>query len=189
VARRCSCCQGALGGRIFTVLPKLQAALKTPIDSLGSKTFFSALPIRWGETAAKYSFAPRSVPEPEKRIDDRSPNRLGLDLAARLARGAIEYDVRAQAFVDEEKTPIEDPTREWDSPWVIVGKLTIPEQDPASERGKKLHAFVDTLSFDPWHAPEEFRPLGAMMRARAIAYRESVMERGAAAEPDGSESW
>jgi hypothetical protein len=31
---------------------------------------------------------------------------------------------------------------------------------------------------------EELRPLGAMMRARAIAYRESVTERQAAPEPD-----
>jgi hypothetical protein len=40
------------------------------------------------------------------------------------------------------------------------------------------------MSFDPWHAVEELRPLGAMMRARAIAYRESVIERQAAPEPD-----
>jgi len=31
---------------------------------------------------------------------------------------------------------------------------------------------------------EELRPLGAMMRARAPAYRESVIARGAAPEPE-----
>ncbi len=43
---------------------------------------------------------------------------------------------------------------------------------------------MEKLSFDPWHALEELRPLGAMMRARAPAYRESVIARGAAPEPE-----
>jgi hypothetical protein len=53
---------------------------------------------------------------------------------------------------------------------------------PASAQGKALDAKVAKMSFDPWHAPDEFRPLGAMMRARAVAYRESVIERGATSE-------
>jgi hypothetical protein len=48
----------------------------------------------------------------------------------------------------------------------------------------KLEEQIDRMSFDPWHAVEELRPLGAMMRARATAYRESVLERQAAPEPD-----
>jgi hypothetical protein len=179
---------GALGFRLFSVLPRLQAALKTPVPSLGAATFYSALPIRWGQTAAKYSFVPVAVPS-SPSSDSHAPDRLRLDLAARLEAGPIEYSMRAQPFVSEEKTPIEDPTIEWDSPWTTVGTLTIPKQDMSSADGKKLDAWVNELSFDPWHAPEDFRPLGAMMRARAIAYRESVLERAAAAEPDGSEPW
>ena len=45
------------------------------------------------------------------------------------------------------------------------------------------------MSFDPWHAPEDYRPLGNMMRARNPAYRLSTIERQAAApEPNGTES-
>jgi hypothetical protein len=40
------------------------------------------------------------------------------------------------------------------------------------------------MSFDPWHALEAHRPLGAMMRARNHAYRVSTKERQAAAEPE-----
>ena len=38
------------------------------------------------------------------------------------------------------------------------------------------------------HVLEEHRPLGNMMRARNHAYRLSTQERGASAEPDGSEA-
>src|SRR5438067_1979534 len=62
----------------------------------------------------------------------------------------------------------------------LLGELVLPQQriDPGLEER------VEKLSFDPWHAVEELRPLGAMMRARAPAYRESVIARGAAAEPE-----
>jgi hypothetical protein len=55
---------------------------------------------------------------------------------------------------------------------------------PGSPQGRKLHEYVEQLSFDPWHAVEELRPLGAMMRARAAAYHESVLEQQAAPEPE-----
>ena len=44
-------------------------------------------------------------------------------------------------------------------------------------------ALVEQLSFDPWHAIAEHRPLGAIMRARAVAYGPSVIARKAAPEP------
>ena len=43
--------------------------------------------------------------------------------------------------------------------------------------------YVESLSFDPWHALEAHRPLGNMMRARNHAYRPSTQERCAAPEP------
>jgi hypothetical protein len=71
----------------------------------------------------------------------------------------------------------------------VVARLIIEQQDVASERGRAVAAFVEKLAFDPWHALVEHRPLGAMMRARNHAYRLSTAERGAAAEPDGSETF
>ena len=53
----------------------------------------------------------------------------------------------------------------------VVGRLTIPKQDMRSPRGQKLNEYVEALSFDPWHALVEHRPLGDMMRARNVAYR------------------
>jgi hypothetical protein len=62
-----------------------------------------------------------------------------------------------------------------------------PETGRSLAARQKLSDYVETLSFDPWHALVEHRPLGDMMRARNVAYRVSTQARKAAAEPDGSE--
>jgi hypothetical protein len=73
----------ALGFRFFGMLPKLQAGLKIPVPSLGKATFYSALPMCWGETAVKFSFLPVSVPDGAE-VPKSEPDRLRWDLAARL---------------------------------------------------------------------------------------------------------
>jgi hypothetical protein len=87
--------------------------------------------------------------------------------------------------VDEVRTPIEDPTVEWaerDAPWVALARLAIPAQATESRAGRTLAAYVERLSFDPWHALVEHRPLGVVMRARAVAYRQAAIARGALSE-------
>ncbi|MFO0553879.1 MAG: hypothetical protein U0271_36185 [Polyangiaceae bacterium] len=183
---------GTLGfGRFASVLKSLQAGMSRRVESLAEETFNSVLPIRWGDHAVKFSFAPLApIPKPASPVDPTAKHRLGDDLVARASSGALRYELRVQPYLDDERTPLEDPTRAWlatDSPWVKVATLTIPKQDATSARGQELATLASTLSFDPWHAPVEFRPLGAFMRARSAAYRESVIERQAAKEPTGSE--
>lgn len=181
---------GAFGlRRTFALLPTLARGLNAPMMPLAATRYFSALPIQWGRHAAKLSLDPHERHEgaPPKRA---SGTALGDELVARLKRGPVSYDLRVQLFVDEERTPIEDPTVEWTeavAPFHTVATLTLPKQDPASPRGQRIAALVEKMSFDPWHAPVEFRPLGEMMRARNHAYRLSTLDRKAAPEPDGSE--
>jgi hypothetical protein len=102
----------------------------------------------------------------------------------------VSYGLRVQFYVDAGRTPIEDASVEWresDAPFLTVARLTLPQQDASSPRGRRVAALCDGLSFDPWHATEDFRPLGNMMRARNHAYRLSTQERGALPEPDGTE--
>jgi hypothetical protein len=145
----------------------------------------------WGAHAVKLSLSPHDA-RPAAPPARTSATALGDELAQRLATGPVVYDVCAQLFVDEASTPIEDPSVEWTAaiaPPQKVAELVLPKQDPTSESGRKLGAFIEKLSFDPWHAPVEFRPLGELMRARNVAYRLSTMERKAAPEPDGSEKF
>jgi hypothetical protein len=183
---------GALGfGRGLSLLRKLVAGIKEAPASLATTRYFQPLPIRYGAYAARVSLAPHA---PHAKGDGapakRSPEYLAEDLAARLRQGPVVYDLQVQLFVDEARTPIEDPTVDWsdaDAPWSTVARLTLPQQDLASPAGQKLARFAEGLSFDPWHAMVEHRPLGAVMRARNHVYRTSTSQRGAAKEPDGSE--
>lgn len=168
-------------------LKRLQAGLKRPVPSLAEMTWHTPVPIRWGDTAVKYRFIPVSSQAPTALAPKDSPERLHLDLAARLSAAPVVFELQIQGFVDEATTPIEDPTVAWDdalSPPLAVARLTLPVQDLSSPEGRARHDAIEKLSFDPWHAPEAFRPLGDMMRARAPTYRESVMERRASPEPE-----
>jgi len=178
--------------RLVPTLRKLSAGLNRPFPSLAEATWFTPAPIRWGEEAVKFAFFPAPSSAPEALTAPRDADYLHLELATRLRAGSLAWDLRIQRFVDETHTPIEDPSVAWDpaiAPWVAVGRLELPEQDLDSPGSVERARRVERLSFDPWHAPEEFRPLGAMMRARAPAYRESVLERGVDPEPEGGEPW
>ncbi len=176
-------------GRTLGILREFASGAGRPIVSLAANRYFSAVPIRYGPYAAKYSLAPHATVAADAR-PRLSPDYLGEELAERLETGPLAWDFRIQLFVDERRTPIEDASRAWaeeDAPFTTVARLTLPPQRVGSERGRKLTAFVEQLSFDPWHALVEHRPLGNMMRARNAAYRLGTQERGAAPEPDGSE--
>jgi hypothetical protein len=173
----------ALGpARAFALLGQLQKDLGTPLAHYAEKPFFSALPIRWGDLAVKYSFDPIAV-YAEGTPDRSARDHYGPDLQRRLAAAPIRFAVRVQRFVDEATTPIEDPLVRWTSPWEVVATLELPRQDLAAPAAVALSARAEGWSFDPWHAPEAFRPLGAVMRARSAAYREAVIARKASPEP------
>lgn len=176
----------SVGWRTFPILLKLSNAVNQPVTSLAPRCFYSALPILCGPYAARFAFVPIAAPEAGEVFT--GPNRLADDLTARLRRGQIEYALELQFFVDENRTPIEDGSVDWPveiSPYVRVGKLVIPQQDAASERGRGVAAHIQKLSFDPWHALVEHRPLGGMMRARKPTYFACARGRAAEAEPEG----
>jgi hypothetical protein len=163
--------------RAFELLGALQKSLARPMPALAGCEYFSVLPIRFGRWAAKYCLSPVDVIPPSREGD------LGKALSQHLEAGPARWDFKVQFFIDEYETPIEDPTTEWASPWVRVGRLTLPQQSLSGARGERLASWVEGLCFDPWHALEVFRPLGALMRARAAAYRTSSVARSARAEP------
>ena len=182
---------GRLGvGRTVGLLPKLARSIGAPMLSLATTPYFSAAAVRCGDHAVRYALVPHAKDAPAK--PGTSPDYLGEELCARLKRGPVGYDVRLQFYVDAARTPIEDFSVEWlevDAPSATVARLTLPQQDVESPRGRRVAEYVEELSFDPWHALEAHRPLGNVMRARSHAYRLSTKERGAAAEPDGSEKF
>jgi hypothetical protein len=178
--------------RLFAVGGALRRSLSVPVRSLATMEFHSALPVRWGDHAGKYRLTPVNAAPAGGDGHHRRRDHLAAELGDRLAAGALRWDFAVQLYRDPASTPIEDSTVPWSddvAPPIVVARLVAERQDLASERGRAIAAFVEKLAFDPWHALVEHRPLGAMMRARNHAYRLSTAERGAAAEPDGSETF
>lgn len=172
---------GLLG--LLGALLRLRRALDPSMKSLAERTYFTAVPLRLGPQAVKLRFRPVDIPPPVPAVG--GPDALAVELRARVRASPLSFRLEAQRFVDEARTPIEDPTVEWAesvSPWTPLARLTIPAQAAESRAGRALAAYVDRLSFDPWHALVEHRPLGAVMRARAVAYRHAVVARGAVSE-------
>ena len=173
--------------RTLKLLQGLKTGTGAPVPSLATLRYYSAVPLRFGACAVKLDALPKTP-----FVAGPTPESLNAELAARLEKGPVEFDLRAQFFVDERRTPIEDASVVWPedlSPFVTLARLTLPRQTVDSERGRRLADFVERLSFDPWHAQEELRPLGNIMRGRNVAYRVSTQARGVSKEPDGTETF
>lgn len=161
---------------------------KSDVRSMATEEYGGTAPIRFGPYAAKFTVRPADgTAEPRPRA--RTADFLREELEERLREGDLRFDFVAQFFVDEARTPIEDTSVAWDpavAPFVKLAELRIPRCDPAGdETARETSRMVDALSFSPWHALEDHRPLGSVMRARKAAYAASATFRRHAPEPTG----
>ncbi len=169
-------------GRTLQIVKRLAASSKVPAQSFAAGSFYSAAPVKYGPYAARFSLRAHAPSDAAF-----SPTDFAVDMANRLRAGDVSYDFMVQFFVDEKRSPIEDASVDWAesiSPYVKVAQLVIRQQDADSSEGRQVTERVETLSFDPWHALVDHRPLGGVMRARNVAYRVSTQERQAAPESD-----
>ncbi|MGV0027570.1 catalase family protein [Phormidesmis priestleyi] len=147
------------------------------LHQIGSKTvtnplhieYWSTTPYKLGSQAIKFSVKPQT-PDSEGTIPD-SENYLREAMVAHLSEQDAQFDFLVQRFVDEEKTPIEDPMQEWkaeDAPYFKVATLRIPSQVFDFEERKRLD---EGLSFSPWHTLPDHEPLGSVNLARKKIYQ------------------
>jgi hypothetical protein len=162
--------------RMLTILGG-QVIRSAGIKSLVVQDYWARPPLKLGEIAVqlKLEHTTRQKLQPESS----GPGLLRDDLQKRLKKKPVVFQVKVQRFVDEETTPIEDTSTEWneeDSPFVTVAKLVIPSQDLGTEEAKANDAQVDALKFSPWNniTDDFLRPLGSMNRARRLAYQASA---------------
>jgi len=161
-----------MGFGMFGFLKRLLASAKK-VDSLATQKYFTVAPMRFGAHAARLTLTPKQSDA------GRNGETLRDDLLARIKKAPLAWELRAHLFVKDDVTPIEDTSREWPedvAPPIPLATLTLKDHEPVDD-------LVESLAFDPWHAVEELRPLGAAMRARSPAYRESQKTRSAAKEP------
>ena len=165
---------GAAEGLFFVTHPRAAAvalASRQHATSHLEIPYWSTTPYLFGPgRAVKYNvrpISPRKTPLPDPLTDDYLRERLAAHLAGEEAR----FDFLVQFQTDSRKMPIEDASVEWreqESPYRTVANIRIPVQTLAPTTGADA---CEQMSFNPWHALPEQRPLGDFNRARREIYR------------------
>jgi hypothetical protein len=148
------------------------------------------------DQAMQYTMRPLAAKRtPVKGLPLRpSDHYLRENMAARLGQEEVEFEFMIQLQSDAHRMPIEDAAVRWPeklSPYVPAGILRIPKQ--TFDSPAQL-AFAHQLSYNPWHAIPEHRPLGNQNRARYAIYQElsrlrQEMNQTPHREPTGDESF
>jgi hypothetical protein len=154
--------------------------------------YYSCVPYLLGAgQAMQYSLRPRSSARTRVPLFP-SDDYLREAMAATLAEREVVFDFLVQIQTDPDRMPIENASVRWPerlSPHVAVAELRLPIQ--RFDSPEQL-AFAGNLSFNPWHALPEHRPLGNQNRARkaiydALSRERQAMNGQARIEPTGAE--
>lgn len=147
------------------------------VHPLGA-TFFTQVPLRYGNYIAKLQLVPVSsnlVALEGQPIDlDGKPDGTREAVMDVVRQEPAEWELRVQLCVDLERMPVEDASVEWPqdlSPFLPVARITTTPQAGWSDALSR--EIDDGMSFNPWHALAAHRPLGNVMRARKPAYAAS----------------
>jgi hypothetical protein len=150
-----------------------------PLTHILGESFFTQVPIRYGDHVAKLSLVPVSprllaLKDQELPLKERDDG-LREAVLEFFRSNSADWELRAQLCTDLESMPIEDASVEWPeerSPYVTVARLSAPVQltwDEATSPNADKR-----LAFSPWHGIDAHRPLGSVMRARKATYEASA---------------
>ena len=155
----------------LAMMKRFARTFNAPFTGFATEPFHSAAPIACGPYAARVRLQPAS-----NEVKPGAAADWAGDFRTRLERAPLRFELQLQFFVDEARTPIEDASQDWSedvAPYITVGVLTLPMQDPQTAAGQALAAGIESAAFDPWSALMAHRPLGEVMRARKVVYYQS----------------
>ena len=138
--------------------------------------YFSQAALRYGDYVVKMGLFPAS-PELVAMVDETidtstDPDAFRHAVVDHVRHHGVEFELRVQLCTDLDAMPIEDASVPWpenQSPYIAVGRVSIPAQDAYSPARQTY--FDEVLSFQPAHALVAHRPLGSLMRARLNTYQ------------------
>lgn len=141
--------------------------------------YFSASPYRLGSPSdpdrqpVKYSIVSCSEKEAKAAVngDPKNPNFMRTALKETLAKKdwCFHFKVQVGDRNQPKVYPVEDPSVLWTkkNPYRTVATIRIPKQNFDT---KERDQFCEHLSFTPWHALPEHRPIGRTNRMRLMLY-------------------
>jgi hypothetical protein len=146
-----------------------------PETHILGETFYSQVPVRFGNYIAKLAVAPVS-PELTALVQapldvNGVPNGLREAVVNFFRDHGGVWEVRAQLCTNLDEMPVEDASIAWPekkSPYRGIGRITVKPQTAWS--AARSAAVDDGMSFSPWHGLAAHQPLGSIMRVRKMAY-------------------
>jgi catalase len=152
---------------------QLISAYSAPPRSPLWTEYFSNTAYKLGPHNVKFKMQPclKQAIATVRHPDD--PDFLKHTLAQELSTDIACMQLSFQLQDVTKAMPIEDATilwRESDSPFMPVANITILKQTFDT---LKQQQFCENLSFSPWNALEDHRPIGALNRARKFVYEAS----------------
>ena len=156
--------------------PEIAAALAAARKKIASPLtvrYWSTVPYKLGSAAVKYT----AIPAVTNASGDvpASADYLRQALATQLAPGAngARFDLCIIPQMDPDDL-VENPMVTWKAEPIPVATIAVaPQAFDTPERMKQ----AEEMSFDPWHALAEHRPLGGINRARREVYAASLKTR------------
>jgi catalase len=143
------------------------------MDSPLTSQYWGQLPYALGlgdEYMCRYSLIPSdSNPKNSLTTEQRTEDYLRLALAQSLTEKSqpASFDFYIQPSSDTCYEVINNPTVHWNLPTYKVATLSIPAQIFDTDERR---TFSENLSFTPWHAIAEHRPLGEVNEIRKQVY-------------------
>lgn len=152
----------------------LQTLAPAPASPVAT-TYSSVAPFKLGPHNIKYRVIPDPASCPPYQLPEQNgaqPNFLRNALYQQLSLDRVPacFALQVQRQNPEHYMPIEDTSVEWSediAPFETVATIRVPAQDFDS---REQNLFCDNLSFNPWHALPEHRPIGGINRLRKAVY-------------------
>ena len=149
----------------------MQFMQKQQQDNPLTATYWSQVPYAFGAgegAICRYRAVP-AVTEAAADGGEPGPDYLRERMVKQLGDGrdtvVFNFEVQMKAGADQDI--INNPTVEWDEPFVSVATIRIPAQVFASD---ERDDYGEWLAYTPWHALVEHRPLGEVNAIRKTVY-------------------
>lgn len=157
-------------GQLYTLLKINTLKISNPLQT----RYWTPVPYQLGigpeRLAIKYSAQSCSA------TVDPMPNNAGPNFLREAMRNTLKTGDACMDFMIQPRTSdklgVEDARTQWSeevAPFYKAATIRIPKQEFVS--AEQL-AFCENLSFTPWHALPEHKPLGSINRLRKIAYEQ-----------------
>ena len=164
----------AVGGQSST----LKSLGDNPPTHILGESFYSQVPIRYGDFVAKVGVVPASDnlrALANKQVDiGKDADAIRHEVEQFFVEETAIWHLQIQLCTDLDAMPVEgiSPWDEKTSPFITVARLIVDPQQAWSE--ERSNTVDDGMRFSPWNGIKAHQPLGSIMRLRKLAYEKSA---------------